>query len=228
MNIKRALTLATCAAFAFLATPAANATSVTSNNITVKWNTQAIGSIALVGDYNSSGQGGNTGSQTPTVYTATNGGSTGACTAAGGGVPANDTTVDFSAVTPDAVDSTDCLYKDAINAKIITSDSAGYTVAPTATVPANFLLCLLPNGTFANNMAVTTSTRAAAVAGITSAATCTGAPGNGYNLGSATTFFTSTGATAATNLGGDVELVIAPNAPSGAQSLTLTYTLTLS
>lgn len=227
MNTKRTLTLVACAAFAFLAMPAAHATTVTSNNITVKWNTQAVGSIALVGDYNATGQGGKTGNTTPVVYTAANGGS-GTCTAAGGGVPADDDTVDYSAVTPDAVDTTDCLYKNAVNAKVVTSDSAGYTIAPTATVPASFLLCLLPNGTFANNMAITTSARAAAVAGITTAATCTGAPGNGYNLGSPATFFTSAALTAGTNLGGDLELVIAPNAPSGAQSLTLTYTLTLS
>ena len=44
--------------------------------------------------------------------------------------------------------------------------------------------------------------------------------------GAGGTLLSTAAATTGTNLGGDVELVIAPNAPSGAQSVTVTYTLT--
>jgi hypothetical protein len=225
MNIKRILTLALCAAFAILATPAADAVTTATGTITVKWNTQAIGSITLASDYNAGGVGGFTSSTPGVVFTAANGG-TGTCTAAPG-IPVNDTTNDFGNVTPDAVQSTDCLYKNGANAKVITSDSGGYAVAIAAVVPASFFLCLLPNGAYANNGAVTVSARAAAVAGIVSNATCTGAPGAGFNMAASANLISTAAATAGTNLGGDINLAMAPNAPSGAQSIVVTYTLTM-
>jgi hypothetical protein len=228
MNVKRILSLATCAAFAILATPAANASTTATGTITVKWNTQAIGSVTMVTDYNATGQSGFTSSTVPTIYTQQNGGTTGACTAAGAGVPVNATTADFSNVTPDAVDTTDCLYKNGANALVVTSDTSGYSVAISAVgIPASALLCLLPNGAYANNGAVTVSARGAGVAGITSAATCTGAPGNGYNMAGSANLISTAASTAGTNLGGDINLALAANAASGAQSITVTYTMTM-
>jgi hypothetical protein len=228
MNVKRILALATCAALAIFATPAANASTTATGTITVKWNTQAIGSMTMVTDYNATGQAGSVSSQIPTIFTATNGGTTGACTATGAGVPATSTTADFSNVTPDAVDATGCLYKNAVNGVASTSDTTGWNVAVSATVPAGFLLCLLPNGTYANNLAVTPSVRAVAVSGITTTATtCTGAPGNGFNMASGTLLSVVGASTTATNFGGDIELVLGPNAASGVQSVVVTYTLTM-
>jgi hypothetical protein len=228
MNVKRILALATCAALAIFATPAANASTTTTGTITVKWNTQAIGSMTMVTDYNAAGVAGSVSSTTPVILSALNGG-TGACTAAGGGVPGVSTLADFGNVTPDVLQATDCMYKNAVNGVAVTSDSSGYSVATSAVIPAGFLVCLLPNGgPYTNNEAVTVSARAAAVAGITTTATtCTGAPGNGFNMAASANLISQAVATTGTNLGGDIELAIGPNAASGVQTPVVTYTLTM-
>jgi hypothetical protein len=221
MNVKRILTAS--AALAIIATAAANASTTATGTITVKWNTQAIGSMTVVSDYNGTGQSGMASNTTPTVYTAANGGA-GACTATGGGIPTANNTVDFSGVTPDVAQATDCLYKNAANGVAVTSDSAGWSVATSATVPASALLCGFANGT--PGASPTTSTRSAAVAGVTTtASTCTTA--GGFNMASSGNIATGASSTTGTNIGDDIELALAANAASGAQSVVVTYTLTM-
>jgi hypothetical protein len=183
----------------------------------------------MVADYNGTGVGGHTASTTPTVYTANNGG-TGVCTATGGGVPADDLTADFSSVTPDSANATDCLYKNAVLAKVISSDTSSWNVAVSGTVPAaQGVLCILANGgaAYSNNEAIATSGRVAAVAAISTAAQCTSASGFPIIPGGTTLLTVAGASTNATYLGGDIELGLLPNAGSGANSVVVTYTLTM-
>lgn len=221
MNGKRLLTLAAFAAIAMTAIPASAV--VPPQNITVKWNTQAVGSLALATNYSATGA---QGLGAPAIALTNNGGS-GLCTATGSGSEVA-STVNFGSVTPDGVKYTDCMYENGVTAAVVTSDSAGYNLAEKATAgypTPGFLLCLLPNGTFANNLAVTQSGRAGVAPSIVSTSAC---PGGDFLMDTTgATLLTSAAQTASTNLGGDVELVLAPNATSGAQSVTVTYTLTL-
>lgn len=77
--------------------------------------------------------------------------------------------------------TTDCLYLNAVNLKVVTNDTVSWvmTVTSNANVAsAQGILCELPNGTYANNMAVTLSTRTAAtMPSITTQASRTGARG---------------------------------------------------
>uniref|UniRef100_E6Q473 Uncharacterized protein n=1 Tax=mine drainage metagenome TaxID=410659 RepID=E6Q473_9ZZZZ len=227
MNTKRIIALASFAALVISTAPAFAA----SPTVTIDWNTQKIASIVLTSQYNGTPLGShNTGAET--IYPNLNTGA-GVCAAsdteAGAGT-SNGTTnaaiVNFGNVTPDALQYTDCMEVNALNAVVETNDSLGYSVteAATAGYPASgFLLCLLPNGTYANNLAATASGRAAAPS-IVSTASC---PGGDFAMnGTGATLLSAAAATTGTNLGGDVELVIAPNAPSGAQAVTVTYTLT--
>jgi len=225
MNGKRLLILAAFAALATVAMPSAFASTVT-NTITVKWNTQILSSITMVTQYSAAGAQGNA---VPTITSNLNGGA-GICTAGGGGAEAN-LTANFGNVTPDSTKFTDCMYPNGVNAAVVSSDANGYNVAEKATAGyvtgSGYLLCLLPNGVYANNLAVTQSARAGVVPSIVSTAVC---PGGDFLMDTTgATILPNTGAggtTALTNLGGDIELVLGPNAPSGAITATITYTLT--
>jgi hypothetical protein len=223
MNGKRLLILAAFAAFASFAMPAAFASTVSNQtNITIKWNTQAVGSLVIHTNYNASGA---FGGAAAAVLTGTNGGTTGTCTAAPAGQ--TDLTVDFTNVTADGVKFTNCQYKNGFNAAIITSDPNGYQLgyAATAALPAGYGLCAIHNGTWINNMAVTQS--AAATATVQTSATCTS--GDRMDSTGTSNAFTPSpvNSTTGTNLGGDIELVIPANAAVGAATVTEQFTLTL-
>ena len=218
MNTKRTLALATFAALVISTAPAFAA----SPTVTVDWNTQKIASIVLTTQYNGSPLGThNLGAETIDANL-----NTGAGICQASDTEGSSGIINFGAVTPDVAQYTDCMELNAVNAAIGTNDSLGYSVteAATAGYPASgFLLCLLPNGTYANNLAATASARAAAPS-IVSTTAC---PAGDFAMnGTGGTLLSTAAATTGTNLGGDVELVIAPNAPSGAQSVTVTYTLT--
>jgi len=231
MNTKRIIALASFAALVISTTPAFAA----SPTVTVDWNTQKIESIVLTSQYNGTPTGThNTGAEP--IYLNNDGTGAGICqasdTEAGSGTSngtLNNATINFGLVTPDSLVYTDCLEINAINAVVETNDSLGYSVTEAATsgYPASgFALCLLPNGgaSYTNGEAATASARAAAPL-ITSTAAC---PAGDFLMNATgATLISSSAATTGTNLGGDVELVMAPNAPTGAQSVVVTYTLTL-
>jgi len=228
MNGKRLLILAAFAAFASFAMPAAFAAPSISNqaNITVKWNTLAVGSMILATNYSAAGA---QGLGAPTILQNQNGGH-GTCTANGNGSEVAET-VNFGNVTADGLDFTNCQYKNGFIATITTSDPNGYTlgVAATAALPAGYQICAIPNGVWANNMAVTQSGAAAATS-ITTAASCPAAPsGSGKtnmdNAGNANLFTSATPPTTTTNLGADVDLVIPNNAAIVSASVTDQFTL---
>jgi hypothetical protein len=224
MNGKRLLILAAFAAFATIVMPAAFAGTISNQaNITVKWNTQAVGSMVINTNYSGTGAQQLT---APSILQNLNGGSTGSCSATGVGSEAA-ATVNFGNVTADGVDATNCQYKNAFIATIITSDPNGYILGYKATAgfPASgYNLCAIHNGTWANNMVVTQSSAASATSN-TSTASCT--TGDEMNTTGTTTAFTSAANTAGTNLGGDIDLTIAANAPIANNSVTEQFTLTL-
>ena len=219
MNGKRIAALAFAAALTASAAPAFAANTGT---VTIKWNTQTVSNIVLMTQYDGAPVGThNAGAETILANLNTGGG---ACQASD--TEAVTGTVNFGNVTPDAAQYTDCLEKNAVNAVVTTNDTLGYNVKEAATAgypAASFLLCLLPNGTWANNLAATASARAAAPS-IVSTTAC--GAGNFNMDGTGATLLATTASTAGTNIGGDVELVTGPSAPSGAQTVTVTYTLT--
>jgi hypothetical protein len=221
MNGKRLLILAAFAAFASFAAPAAYAGVISNQvNITVKWNTQAVGTLVVNTNYSAAGA---QGLGAPTILTGTNGG-VGTCTANGVGSEAPGT-VNFGSVSADGTHFTDCQYKNGFNAIITTSDPNGYQLGyvATAALPAGYGLCAIHNGAWANNMAVTQSVAAAAT--VNTVATCT--TGDRMDSTGTPNAFSVAAATAGTNLGADVELVMPANASIGAQSVTEQFTLTL-
>jgi hypothetical protein len=227
MNGKRLLILAAFAAFATFAMPAAFGASSISNqtNITVKWNTLAVGSLVMETNYSAAGA---QGFGAPAILQNLNGGTAGSCSLTGIGSEAAET-VNFGNVTADGVDATNCQYKNAWIAKIITSDPNGYTlgVQALAALPANYQVCAIPNGTWANNMAVTQSVAAAATS-VTAAANCPAAPGAGKTNMDSTgnqNLFTSAASTAATSLGADADLLIPPNGAIVNESVLEQFTL---
>jgi hypothetical protein len=225
MNGKRLLILAAFAAIATMIAPAVYAAGTISNqsNITVKWNTQAIGSLILATNYSATGA---QGLAAPTIYTNANSGG-GSCTANGVGSEAAGT-VNFGNVSSDVAKYTDCQYKNAAIATITTSDPNGYVlgVASVSGWPASgYQLCALPNGTWANNMAVTQSTASAATSIVSD--TCPASPDFAIGGTGTASAFTSAAATAGTNLGADYNLVINNAAPIANNSVIVQYTLTL-
>lgn len=231
MNIKKFAALASFAAV--LATTVAPAYAANpTGTVTIKWNTQSIATMALTTNYSATGA---QGLGAPAIFQNTNGGAASAgCTAAGAGSEVA-LTVNFGNVTPDSAKYVDCLYDNGINAAVATNDTLGYavnvqeTTAPTS--PGSYMLCLLPNGTYSNTGAVAQSTRTSN-ASVTSIVTTTASgtscgAGNTTIWGTTQALYSSAAATAGANFGADVELVIAPNAPTGANSGVVTYTMAL-
>lgn len=222
MNGKRLLILAAFAAFASFAMPAAFA-ATTSNqvNITVKWNTLAVGTLVINTNYSGTGAQQLT---APTILTNVNGG-VGTCSAAGNGSEVAQT-VNFGNVTADGTHFTNCQYKNGFIATITTSDPNGYTLGfvATAAIPAGYGLCAIHNGTWANNMAVTPSVAATATS-ITAAPACSA--GDRMDSTGSPAAFTTAASTAGTNLGADVNLVVPNNASIVAGNVTEQFTLTL-
>jgi hypothetical protein len=232
MKHKRLYALASTAALLLSAgVPAMSATTKTAT-ITVKWNTQAIANLVVNTDYNNTGAF-NGGTAAGAILTNANTGA-GTCTATD---PTNTNgTDDFSSVSPDFAQFTDCEYKNAANAQVSTnSTNWNLGVAATAGYPAaGYALCAEPNGVVfggagAAAMPATVTARASATS-ITSTAACPAgdvlmnAAGTTTNLINGNTH--SFTAASPANIGMDIDLVIANNAATGAQSVTETYTLT--
>ena len=142
--------------------------------------------------------------------------------------------VNFGNVVADSVDYTNCLEINAIDAYIVTNDSLGanLTVQATAGVPSAYdtasngsLLCILPNGAWntGGNTAWTASARAAAVS-MNSTIACSA--GTLVPSASGANILALTKSTTGSDLNSDLQLNMGPAMQSGAQTVTLTYTLT--
>jgi len=226
MNGKRLLILAAFAAFASFAMPAAFANTLSNTvNITVKWNTQALGTLVIHTNYLASSGLNNAAAQ---YVGATTG--HGSCTATGG--TNVDGTVDFGQISADPTVQTNCQFANAVNAIITTSDPNGYTLAEasSAALPTGYNLCLIKNGSWTNNTALP-SNSSILPAGTAAAETATCSVGTAFAVGTtALGIVNNTGAgnsTAGTEIGMDVNLVIAAAAPVGAGTATVVYTLLL-
>jgi len=223
MNGKRLLILAAFAAFASFAMPAAFAgTTSNQTNITVKWNTLAVGSLQIFTDYLATGLQGNT---VPSILQGQNGGG-GTCSTSGLGVGETTGQINFGNVTADGTHFTNCQYKNGFNAVVITSDPAGWTLGYNATAgfPAGYGLCAIHNGTWANNGLPTQSAAASATA-ITAAPACSS--GDRMDTTGTANAFTAAASTTGTNLGADVDLVIPNSATITNAVVTEQFTLTL-
>lgn len=243
MNGKRLLLMAAFGALATVVMPSAYAATIT-NTITVKWNTQSISTLTVVTNYSNTAGSAVQGNGAPTIGSLNNGG-TGTCTATGSGAEANQV-ANFGNVTPDGTTHyTDCLYLNGANAFVASTDSNGYDLAVAGALPPSgaanpYVLCLLSNGgSWANNGVVTVSTRTGGTAppldnGANTCATAgtatvgsSQAANKGISLVSGSLFNFAAVTTGGTNFGGDIELAVPALATSGAQSVTITYTLTL-
>ena len=230
MKIKKFAALASFAAV--LATMAPALAANPTGTVTIKWDTQSIATMTLTTNYSATGA---QGLGAPAIFQNVNGGAASAgCTATGAGSEVAQT-VNFGFVTPDSAKYVNCLYDNGINAAVATNDTLGYavnvqeTTAPTS--PASYMLCLLPNGTYSNTGAVAQSTRTSnalvtSIVTTTASGTSCGA-GNTTIWGTSEALYSSAAATAGANFGADVELVIAPNAPTGANQGVVTYTMAL-
>jgi hypothetical protein len=235
MNGKRLLILAAFAVLATIVAPAVYAGTISNQaNITVKWNTQAIGSMVLNSNYNATG--GQLLTAPGIIQTQNSGGGT--CSTNGVGSETADT-VNFGNVTADTTKYTDCQYRNAVIATVTTSDPGGYSVTTqniTGALPSGYALCGLDNASanaaggaaWANNGAVFQDNSGTA----TSIASLTCPTTDGWNVGSTTaqTLLAPTAATTGTNLGADYVLVVGPAATITNQETTgfqIQYTLTL-
>ena len=228
MNGKRIVALAALAALVTSGSAyAANPTQA----VTIKWNTQQLATLVVTTNYTSTI---NTQAATAGSLLANANGGAGTCTATSPGN--NPLTVDFGNVAPDTVKYTDCLFLNGADAAYATNDTNGYslTVQETtaATHDANKLLCYLPNGSQTAAAPVVTARAAVpSIAAVTQTdATCSAAVAGAVAIksASASTITSGAAATAGTlTAGGDIELVIQPNAPSGADQTIATWTLVL-
>jgi hypothetical protein len=229
MNGKRLLLLGAFAAFASFAVPAAYANTLSNTvPITVKWNTQAIGSLVLHTNYDPTTGLNKAGALT--VLQNQNGG-LGTCTATGG--VNTDGNVDFGNVAADVSHITNCQFVNAVDAIITTADPSGYEVGEfaNAALPAGYNLCILKNGAWTNNSALPTAGFAGPNAQPLSAA-CVGGTQTNFvvtnNVTPGTIILNTPGvATALTEIGMDMGLVIGASATVGPQAPILSYTLTL-
>lgn len=199
--------------------------------VTIKWNTQQLATLTLVTNYSAAGA---QGLGAPAIFQNQNSGA-GTCTANGSGSEVAQT-VNFGNVSPDSVKYTDCLYDNGVLAQYATNDSLGYSLkVQQTTAPANassVMLCYMGNGA-QNSASVVQSTRTsnALVPSLTTVTASAASCGGGANTtiyGTQQTIASAAAATAGTlNAGGDIELVLAPNAASGADQAVATWTLVL-
>lgn len=241
MNFKKIAALAALSALTLTAGPAMAAAPT--GTITVDWNYAITATITMFtqasasqthspGVANAAGQ----------IYWVGNGSTSSGCNGttnvANAGLDtagaAVNGVVDFGNVVADSVDYTNCLEKDAADAYIVTNDSLGanLTVQATAGAPSDYdtasngsLLCILPTSVWntAGNTAYTASSRVAAVA-MSSTVACSA--GTAVPAASAANILALTKSTTGSDLVHDIQLNMGPAMQSGAQSVTLTYTLT--
>ena len=199
--------------------------------VTIKWNTQQLATLTLVTNYSAAGA---QGLGAPAIFQNQNSGA-GTCTATGSGSEVAQT-VNFGNVSPDSVKYTDCLYDNGVLAQYATNDSLGYSLkVQETTAPANassVMLCYMGNGA-QNSASVVQSARTsnALVPSLTTVTASAASCGGGANTTiypTQQTIASAASATAGTlNAGGDIELVLAPNAASGADQAVATWTLVL-
>jgi hypothetical protein len=236
MNTKHLTALMALGAVLSAAAPAAAATQT--GSVTVEWNYAITATLNMYTQTTASATHGS-GS---TVYWGGNGSTVSGCenttdTATAGTDASANKTVNYGNVVADSVKYTDCLETNAIDLNYITNDSAGANFSVTETgAPTDYdtatngsLLCIMPNGwavgtTGAANPAWTTSARNATNATVVATNAC---PAGDQAITSANTeFFDSNASTANADLNQDLDLVLGPQAQSGQQTLTVTYTLT--
>jgi hypothetical protein len=235
-NVKKLLSLAALAALAVPALPATAATNAT-NNAIVKWNTQVAASITLTTTYNwSSPTLSSSGSAT--LYT----GTAGTCASQTG---ETNGTINFGNISPSMSGSVNCLYTNAVNANVQTN-STSWTMYEEMNTPLNagsaatltgYTFCAYPNGyasfpaTISSVASASNSTRSAATTDTTTcgagSVTIPQSATTGVLASSAGTATIATGSVASgaagTNIGEDLEMLIAPTATSGADQYSLQY-----
>ena len=228
--MKKLMSLAAVAAIAAATALPAGAVTQT-GSVTVKWNVTVTAALALNTNYSATGA---QGLGAPTILKSTGpaGNASEACTAAASEVAA---TVNFNQITPDPAlaSNTDCLYKNAVDAQV-TTNSTNWTLGEyaTAALPAGATLCAYPNNfasfpltiAAAGTAPATQSARGAYADNTTCAAAAAVLPA----AATSTNIVTSaaqpfTGAPA--HIGEDLALLLTPAAATGAQTVTVTYSL---
>jgi hypothetical protein len=150
-------------------------------------------------------------------------------------------TVNFGDVVADPTDYTDCMEINAVDAYIVTNDSAGgnLTAYISTGTPTNYgaaggsLLCVYQANTWSTtgNTAFGASARTAAIPN-NSMTSCANAPTGvvtPYMIGTAApgvTLLALTKPTTGSDINQDMDLVLAPLTASGLQTATVTYTFT--
>jgi hypothetical protein len=231
-NVKKLLALATLVTLALPALPAAAATNAT-GTATVKWNTTVAATLTLTTTYSWSSPTLTSGASA-TLYT----GTAGTCANQSG---ETNGTVNYGTITPSLTANVNCLYIDAVNANL-TTNSSSWTMyeqmnTPSPAALSGYTFCAYPNGYASFPAAVsatanpvnsgrsagtadTTTCGASAVAIPTS--TGTGVLSSSTGTATIATGTVATGASG-TNVGEDLEMLIAPGATSGADQYSLQY-----
>jgi hypothetical protein len=209
--------------------------------VQVEWNYAITATLSLYTQTDESGSNGAAAhsATASTIYWGGNGSTTSGCNGtvdtANAGHDASATgTVNYGNVVADSTDYTNCLETNAVDAYLVTNDSAGgnLTVQVTAGQPSDYdtatngsLLCVLPANTWSTtgNTAWAASARAAAVA-MTSTTACSS--GTAVPASSAATLLALTKSTTGSDINQDMQLNMGPQMQSGSQTLTLTYTFT--
>lgn len=229
-NVKKLLSLAAFAAIVGAAALPAGAVTQT-GSVTVKWNITVTAALALNTNYSATGA---QGLGAPTILKSTGpaGSASESCTAAASEVAA---TVNFNQITPDSTlaSNTDCLYKNAVDAQV-TTNSGNWTLGEyaTAALPTGATLCAYPNNFASFPLTIAAAgtapaTQSARAAYADNAACAAGslllpAAANSTNLvTSAAQAFTA----APAHIGEDMALLLTPAAATGAQTVTVTYSL---
>lgn len=216
--MKKYVAIATVAILCGAALPAGAVTKT--GTVTVQWNTAVAATLGLATNYDATGAQQLT---APAILTNANGGS-GACTANGAGSEAA-ATVNFGAITPDFAQTTGCLYKNGVNALVKTNSTSWNMTEALSSVVTGSTMCAMGNGqTFpfpaTGALPATQTARAAAPA------TTTCPAGSLALTASAATAITSTTAyPGGANIGQDMLLLLGTSSATGAQTVTLTYTV---
>jgi hypothetical protein len=200
--------------------------------VTVKWNISVTAALALNTNYSATGAQQLT---APAILASLNGGSGNACPATGNGSEVA-ATVNFGTITPDSglTKNTDCLYKNAVDAQV-TTNSSNWTLGEyvsSASIPAGATLCAYPNNFASFPVTIAAAGTAPATqssrASYTDNTTCAAAAATLSTTSTSTNIVTSsaqafTGSPA--HIGEDMALLLTPAAATGAQTVTVTYSL---
>lgn len=229
--MKKLLTLAVLAASVGMTALPAGAVTQT-GNITVKWNLSVTAGLTLTTNYSAAGAQQLT---APAILASSGNAASSACQTSGIGSEVASTVTFADAthpITPDSalVKNTDCLYKNAINAAVLTN-STNWSLGEyaTAALPAGSTLCSYSNG-FASYPATVSGAASVSQSGRAAYADTTSCAAGGVsinttvnstNLATSTTAYSSTPA----NVGQDLGLLLSPAAATGAGTVTVTLSL---